>query len=372
MKRYYVPNILSEAEFDDLRKKADTGDAVAQLQVSLACDTGLRKLAEVMYAGDYRFYSEEQRNELRDFAYDDLHKAKASGNMDALLLYASVSKNRKQKVGALYESAKAGNDIAAYNYWVIIFRRYRYASREVMDKFSKENIYSEALVFLLRAADNGNKNAAYAAFCFYELLLVNKRVLEEYTIELPGIDGCSEKELASACLKYLRTAAERGHSDAQFSLSLYYQGKDLIADSLGAEKDIRLAEYWLSRSMFQDNPAAYLHLGNMYRSGDGREKNNDEAYRCYVKVINVLKIPRSKRAYYDSEDKIYRNDYPWWDKELLKNAHKGMGDILHEKGDYAKALAHYKCVGEDKVFKYLKMMKRKGLEIPPLPEDYRP
>ena len=105
-----------------------------------------------MYAGDYRFYSEEQRNELRDFAYDDLHKAKASGNMDALLLYASVSKNRKQKVGALYESAKAGNDIAAYNYWVIIFRRYRYASREVMDKFSKENIYSEALVFLLRAA----------------------------------------------------------------------------------------------------------------------------------------------------------------------------------------------------------------------------
>lgn len=29
MKRYYVPNILSEAEFDDLRKKADTGDAVA-------------------------------------------------------------------------------------------------------------------------------------------------------------------------------------------------------------------------------------------------------------------------------------------------------------------------------------------------------
>ena len=93
-----------------------------------------------MYAGDYRFYSEEQRNELRDFAYDDLHKAKASGNMDALLLYASVSKNRKQKVGALYESAKAGNDIAAYNYWVIIFRRYRYASREVMDKFSKENI----------------------------------------------------------------------------------------------------------------------------------------------------------------------------------------------------------------------------------------
>lgn len=168
------------------------------------------------------------------------------------------------------------------------------------------------------------------------------------------------------------TAAERGHSDAQFSLSLYYQGKDLIADSLGAEKDIRLAEYWLSRSMSQDNPAAYLHLGNMYRSGDGREKNNDEAYRCYVKVINVLKIPRSKRAYCDSEDKIYRNDYPWWDKELLKNAHKGMGDILHEKGDYAKALAHYKCVGEDKVFKYLKMMKRKGLEIPPLPEDYRP
>ena len=152
MKRYYVPNILSEAEFVDLRKKADTGDADAQLQVPLACDTGLRKLAEVMYAGDYRFYSEEQRNELRDFAYDDLHKAKASGNMDALLLYASVSKNRKQKVGALYESAKAGNDIAAYNYWVIIFRRYRYASREVMDKFSKENIYSEALVFLLRAA----------------------------------------------------------------------------------------------------------------------------------------------------------------------------------------------------------------------------
>lgn len=153
-----------------------------------------------MYAGDYRFYSEEQRNELRDFAYDDLHKAKASGNMDALLLYASVSKNRKQKEGALYESAKAGNDIAAYNYWVIIFRRYRYASREVMDKFSKENIYSEALVFLLRAA--------YAAFCFYELLLVNKRVLEEYTIELPGIDGCSEKELASACLKYLHSCGK--------------------------------------------------------------------------------------------------------------------------------------------------------------------
>lgn len=124
--------------------------------------------------------------------------------------------------------------------------------------------------------------------------------------------------------------------------------------------------------MSQGNPYAYLHLGDVFRSGDGCEKNNNEAWKCYAKVVNVLKKSRSKRAYYDKEEKIYKDDYLEWDKELLQNAHRGMGDILHEKGDYAKALAHYKCVSEDKVFKYLKMMKRKGLVIPPLPEDYRP
>lgn len=36
MKRYFVPNILSEVEFEDLKKKSETGDAVAQLQLSLA------------------------------------------------------------------------------------------------------------------------------------------------------------------------------------------------------------------------------------------------------------------------------------------------------------------------------------------------
>lgn len=108
MKRYYVPNILSEAEFDDLRKKADTGDAVAQLQVSLACDTGLRKLAEVMYAGDYRFYSEEQRNELRDFAYDDLHKAKALAHYkcvgeDKVFKYLKMMKRKGLEIPPLPE-----------------------------------------------------------------------------------------------------------------------------------------------------------------------------------------------------------------------------------------------------------------------------
>lgn len=372
MKRYFVPNILSEVEFEDLKKKSEAGDAVAQLQLSLACDTELRKLAETMYAGDWRFYSEEQQKELRGFAYDNLHNAKTEGNMDALLLSAFVSNDRKRKMEALYESAKAGNDIAAYNLWAMVFKRYRYALREILDKISTEDIYSEALALLIRAADNGNRNAAYAAFMFYHLILINKRVLEAYTIRLPGTDGCSEKQLASACLKYLRTAAERGQSDAQLSLSLYYQGKNFIADSLRAEKDLRLAEYWLSRSVSQGNPYAYLHLGDVFRSGDGCEKNNNEAWKCYAKVVNVLKKSRSKRAYYDKEEKIYKDDYLEWDKELLQNAHRGMGDILHEKGDYAKALAHYKCVSEDKVFKYLKMMKRKGLVIPPLPEDYRP
>ena len=83
----------------------------------------------------------------------------------------------------------------------MVFKRYRYALREILDKISTEDIYSEALALLIRAADNGNKNAAYAAFCFYELLLVNKRVLEEYTIELKGVGVSMSQVSADSCGK---------------------------------------------------------------------------------------------------------------------------------------------------------------------------
>ena len=55
MKHYLIPTIITETEFEELKKKAEDGDAAAQLQVAFAYEPTLRTYAEELYGEQFRF-----------------------------------------------------------------------------------------------------------------------------------------------------------------------------------------------------------------------------------------------------------------------------------------------------------------------------
>ena len=60
MKHYLIPTIITETEFEELKKKAEDGDAAAQLQVAFAYEPTLRTYAEELYGEQFRFWTKEE------------------------------------------------------------------------------------------------------------------------------------------------------------------------------------------------------------------------------------------------------------------------------------------------------------------------
>ena len=59
------------------------------------------------------------------------------------------------------------------------------------------------------------------------------------------------------------------------------------------------------------------------------------------------------------------------EEDTRERAYCGLGDIFDEEGDYSKAAANYEYGGEGRATRYVKKLKKKGIDIPAW-SDYKP
>lgn len=417
MKRYLIPTILTETEFEELKKKAEGGDASAQLQVAFAYEPTLRNYAEKIYGEHYRFWTTEEDRLNRRKGLDFLSKAKNNGNTDSMLLSAYFwqkelddpnyeefsfdnnfgisdfghysdefeDKKNEEIFIDLQNSAKGGNDIAAYRYWMLCFSELWLDDLIMEDNpsFYPKNTCTctEAFDCLKRASDNGEMNSSWEVYQFFTHVCYFKEKIQDITTDndekkscenfllLFGLNEMSKEEVGKNSIKYLKVAASQGHAEAQFDLARAYRG-EMIIDNMYIQRDDNQFEHWLSRAMEQDWAEAYLYLGDMYRNGDGRAKDNDAARKCYFRVIDIVSVPMDKRYHFNrirtDIGNLIENE-----EDTRERAYCALGDIFDEEGDYAKAKANYEYGGEGRATRYVKKLKKKGIDIPAW-SDYKP
>ena len=75
--------------------------------------------------------------------------------------------------------------------------------------------------------------------------------------------------------RWYRLAANQGHAGAQLHLGLLYDSGD------GVEKNEALAAQWYRKSADQGNADAQVNLGLMYLNGSGVAKNEGAAVHCF-------------------------------------------------------------------------------------------
>ena len=224
-------------------------------------------------------------------------------------------------------------------------------------------------------------NSSWEAYQFFTHVSYYKEKIQDSTTDdderkscenfllLFGLNEISNEEVEENIVKYLKAAASQGHAEAQFDLARVYRG-EMISDAVHFRRDDSQFEYWLSKALEQDWAEAYLYLGDMYKNGDGRAKDNAAARKCYFRVIDIVSIPMDKR-YHFNRIRTDRHNLYEFETETRERAYCGLGDLFDEESDYAKAAANYEYGGEGRATRYVKKLKKNGIDIPAW-SDYKP
>lgn len=85
-------------------------------------------------------------------------------------------------------------------------------------------------------------------------------------------------------MKWLRLAAEAGHTKAQFTLGWMYYGEEVLTNKLEAIK-------WFGEAEKGGYLRAARVLGRMYLYGDGVEEDRLKAFKYFKDLLKSDKIP---------------------------------------------------------------------------------
>ncbi|KAJ3015459.1 UNVERIFIED_CONTAM: hypothetical protein HDU68_012715 [Siphonaria sp. JEL0065] len=120
-----------------------------------------------------------------------------------------------------------------------------------------EKYYKEAVKWYTLSANQGNANGQYGLGCMYY-----------YGI---GLDK-NEKE----AVKWYTQSANQGNADGQYSLGILY--------AYGFDKNEKEAVKWYTLSANQGHSSACYRLGEMFRDGNGCEKDREKARFYFSKA----------------------------------------------------------------------------------------
>lgn len=162
-------------------------------------------------------------------------------------------------------------------------------------------------------------------------------------------------------IRWLRYAADRGHSQALFRLGEAYN-----YGSYGLPRDTRMAASLYKRSTF---PETYAHLAYLYHRGDGVPKDLAEARRLYIMADKVDNTPWNNSAktlgemYLNGEgvDMDGRQAVMWFKRAALRGDRESaytLGEIYNHglagvEKDHTEAFRWYLAAGADE---YLQAM----------------
>ncbi len=127
--------------------------------------------------------------------------------------------------------------------------------------------------------------------------------------------------MSSDAMKFLMEAAQNGNADAQFKLAASY-GK-----GEGVEKDPVKAVYWCTKAAEQGDPSAQHNLAICYDLGDGIEQDYNKAVYWYRKAAEQgFKEPQFKLAqHYENGLGVERNyeEALFWYRKAADLGHAG-------------------------------------------------
>ncbi|MCR5175651.1 MAG: sel1 repeat family protein [Anaerovibrio sp.] len=155
----------------------------------------------------------------------------------------------------LFELAQQGDPDAQYE----LGDFYDLKSENEEDEGNEEYYLQKAFVWYERAAEQGHVEAQFMLSVFYS-------------------DGLLGEEDSQKGFEWCKRAAEQGHVQAQRELAYSYQ------EGMGIEKNIQKAFEWYKRAAEQGDGPAQLHVANYYEVGYGIEKDEQKAFEWYKKA----------------------------------------------------------------------------------------
>lgn len=222
-------------------------------------------------------------------SYEDVVRNAVSLGGDTDTLAAIAGAMAEAYYGGAYvyeESVRIGRKM-----WEVIKRFKKLTadkkpSPEIMELRRMDSVHDDEKLFdWAYSHDHGNQSVE-----------VFEKAVEIYKYFIEKGDGMAMNNLASmyynGCYfekdlkmseKYYEMACEKGVSLAYGNLAcVYYYGDDSIRDYLKCYD-------WLMRgAVLFDNTECYMRLGDLFRYGKGVDKNEDLAFRMYVKALNCL------------------------------------------------------------------------------------
>jgi hypothetical protein len=277
-----IEEIWGKASLDDVKKAAESGDAIAQCHLGARFIAG--RIGKTNFTEGFSWY-------LKAAEQGVAHAQFRLGMMCAQ--GQGVPKNREAAMKWMSKSAEQGYTLGELNLgWL-------HANDEAAPGRTPGGNYPEAAEWYEKAAKKGN---AHAQFLLAELYHYQKLGAAERT-------NCIQWYLKSAAqghvkaqaevgrlpssfpnhpllktnhavVTFLRNAAEKGNLDAQFELAKKYRAGD------GVETNLVEAFKWMQRAAQSDvessrsSDAAY-ELARMYENGEGVQRNPTEAWNHY-------------------------------------------------------------------------------------------
>lgn len=228
---------IVDENFDDLMKRAQSGDAVAQRRVALRFEQG--QVVHRDYGAAAKWYRLSA----------DQGDARAQDNLADLYLAGNgVDKDPAQAAKWYQAAAEQGLSRSRYSLGNLYFR----GNGVEKDVEKAANLYETA-------ANDGYDRAQYALGRLYHY-------------------GQGRDENQETAVRWFRAAAQQGYAPAQRSLGIAYQFGH------GVETDDALAVEWYAKAADQDDAKAEENLGFMYQAGRGVEKNYALAMEWYRKA----------------------------------------------------------------------------------------
>lgn len=299
--------------FDELRIKAEQGDAMSQFRLGFEYGSGEIVAKDPVEAAKWYRKAAEQGLAGAQWALGSIYE-----------IGKGVAKNPIEAVHWYRKAAEQGIVPAQYSLGVM------YNSGEGVDKDTVE-----AVKWYRKAADQGyvlaqgtlgsmysrgegvDKEPVEAAK-WYRMAAEQNHVFAQYFLAVMYDGGVGvNKDLVEA-LKWYRKAAEQGLAQAQWWLGYKYDMGE------GVAKDLTEAQRWYRSAAEQGHAEAQYNLGMMHASGEGMAKDLTESAKWYRVAAeqNHAKSQFELGLIYENGKgvpKDSREAFKWYRKAALQN-----------------------------------------------------
>jgi TPR repeat protein len=262
-----VVALTPEQEFAALLKKAEAGDAEAQISLGL------------MYA--------KGEGVPKDKAVEWFQKAAAQGHADTQfslgMMYrdgdgAGVPKDAAKAV-VWFQKAATQGDAEAQGILGAMYRNGEGVPKDAAKAVewwqkaaAQGNAKAQAILGLMYEEGEGVPKDAAKAVEWYEKAAAQGNADVQFRLGWMYAKGAGVPKDKAKTVEWLQKAAAQGHADAQYSLGRMYD------DGEGVPKDKAKAAEWFQKAAAQGNADAQLFLGLMYVTGEGVSKDMVLAY----------------------------------------------------------------------------------------------